>query len=74
MKWHDVSKLRSGAIVGRFTRRGVLVSVLIVLERPRRDSNFGDLLRARCFDLMGAELRMTDQHELAECDPVDGRN
>ena len=74
MKWHDVSKLQSGAIVGRFSRRGVLISVLIVLERPRRDSNFGELLRARCFDLVNAELRMTDQHELAECDAVSGKN
>jgi hypothetical protein len=74
MKWHDVTKLRSGAVVGRFTRRGVLISVLIVLERPRRDSNFGELLRARCFDLVAAELRMTDQHELADCDRVDGRH
>ncbi len=73
MRWNEVGKLRPGAVVGRFTRRGVLVSVLIVLERPRRDSVL-NTLRARCFDLMAAELRMTDQHELAECDKVDGSN
>lgn len=70
MKWHDVSKLKSGEIVGRFTRRGVLTSVLIVLERPRKDKRFGELLRARCYDLMTAELRMSDQHELSDCDVV----
>ena len=69
MKWNEVGKLKSGEVVGHFTKRGRLISVLIVLERPRRDERL-NVLRAECFDLFSAELRMSDQHELAECERV----
>jgi len=74
MKWNDVSKLKPGTVVGRFNRRGILQCVLIVLEKPKPDRRLGETLRTPCFDLMEAEVRMADQHELSDFEKLNGRN
>lgn len=74
MRWNEVSKLRAGAVIGRFSRRRALVSVLVLLERPKRDRVLGELLRAKCFDLLATEIRMATQHEMAECELMEGED